>query len=287
MASRRTDGALLSFLLPVLAAAALAVAAVPALGQDGAPPSGGEGTESSDTLDPHARPPTEGEDPTVYEEKPIRNQLFERKLFLSAFWSGALSLVKPGTLDFDGIIGGNDATYEADGDWDLYVARAGVRMEFGRRTMRFRLGLFFQRLFADFESDGKTTIDYDSQPDAYNRTVLRSLDTAGGGLELGFCGFFRFHVARGPDGVGRLITGPTISFAVHLSGLYDSAATVGGGFGGLDFAVGWRFLLWNRLVVFTEFGVVGGFLIGAGGEIDLALAYGVSWKGLLGLGVAL
>lgn len=293
MDNRTFRPALLSALL-VPALVLLASAPAPAQ----APADREPGAESLDS-GTGAAPPAE-EDTSVYTDAPVAAPVIRnRGSSITLFWSGAYSASGAGTLSYDGTldldgdgVDETDQEYEADGEYALALLRSGIRFEFGRRVFKFRLALFGQRMFGRFLSDGRTDVDYINHPvhgtaTLTGLTVSESFDALGGGLEVGFQTFLPIHLARRPEGVSQFTMGPLIGLVFHLSGGYDDGTSFGGGYAGLDLDLGWKFQILNRLSVYLEFGVYGGFAGGTGGGVKTAVSYNACWKLGLGFGLCL
>ncbi len=264
---------------------ALALAASPAFAQ-------GNGEGGSDPLDPNK---PAAEDTSVYQETPVI-QGREASFSIAAFWSCAYSFLSSGTLDFEGEIDtdsdGLDDTemdFQADGEWELAYLRGGVRMEIGRKTVKFRMDVFYQSILARFESDGKTSVEYySSGPGSWtvnDSTVRNPFHLQGGGISLGFDMFFAvLEAGKGLDGVPRIALGPTAGLCIHLSGGVDGDEKFYAGFAGIDVGAGFKARFLNLLEVFAEIGLYGGATIGFSEEVNLAVAPGLCWRCCLGFG---
>jgi hypothetical protein len=230
-----------------------------------------------------------GEDMSVYEEEaPVqgrqRASCFSFFMgFASSFYAGSA------TLPFDGSWKGAIAEYEAEGEWNLDLYRGGLRVDVGKKTVKFKLGLFGQRTMAEFTSDGSTLIDYKdgALTDETDQTVVENFTLLGGGLELGVNIFIAFKLAKSEtSGVPQFVFGPTIGMAINLSGGFDREVNFGGGFAALDVCVGLKFRLFNIMVIYGEVGGFGGAFIAGGGDFDMTVGSGCLWKAQAGLGVA-
>ncbi len=270
-----------------------AIPAVPALGQDPGKDQGGDKT-GMEALDQGGKAQEKVEDTSVYEEQPVV-QAQDASISISAFWSGAYAFLSNGTMDFDGNTDldhdGTDDTemqYEADGAWELAYLRGGVRLEVGKKTAKFRLDLFYQRILARFESDGKTSIDYYNSGSgnwtAANSTAYTAYHLQGGGITVGLDLFFAARTAIGANGVSRFAVGPTLGFGIHLSAGHDSDEGFNAGYVALDVDLGVKVRVLNLLEFFAEIGLYGGAMIGIGDEVNMAVAPGICWRAALGFG---
>lgn len=239
--------------------------------------------------------PPPAEDTSVYQETPVI-QGREASFSLSAFWSGGWAVLSTGTLDYEGNIDidldGVDETemsFKADGEWELAFLRGGIRMEIGRKTMRFRMDLFYQTILARFVSDGKTDVDfYNTSSGSWNvpdSTARNSFHLAGGGIALGFDAFIIVaRSAKGLDGVPKVALGPTVGLCIHLSAGQDTVEKFYAGYAAVDLGVGFKARFLNHIEVFAEGGAYAGATVGAGDEVNLAVAPGLCLRCCLGFG---